>query len=594
MKKIKIKLNGKSFTCDAGQTVMGVARENGVDIPGLCGHPDFPMKGNCRLCVVEVKGARTLQTACTTAVADGMEVMTDTERVKKARNTNLELIYAEHIEKCPECIWRFQCPLLATAQKYGLKITTFKDRKGRRKIYRFANAVEIDGTQCVDCRNCVDACSQMQKINYLELAGKGADQEIIPTKNKKIECILCGQCTVHCPVSAAQEQQEWQGVEETLKDKKGKVMVVQFAPSVRVAIGEDFGLPYGRVVTENLVASLRALGFDYVFDVSFAADITTVVEAEELLERLSGATKEKIENLKSKIENPLPMITSCCPGWVNYLEIYHPELIPNLTTSRSPHIHGGGAIKTYWAEKMKIDPKKIVVVSVMPCTAKKYEVVRSELKINPADSFRGASGTRAVDRVITTRELSFLLKKNKIDLAKIKKSKADDPLGNYTGAGVIFGGSGGVMESALRTAHLLACGDKKSGACASRVDFKEVRGLSGVKEAKTEVGGKKLRVAVVSGIGYVEPVLENLKNYDYIEVMACPGGCIGGGGQPIPTTQGIREKRIAALYRADKGRKVRISYENKGVRDILGWIKKQGHEFEHSILHTTYKKREKY
>jgi len=590
MKKVKIKLNNKSITCNEGQSIMHVARENGIDIPGLCGHPDFPVKANCRLCVVEIKGMRTLQTSCSTIVADGMEISTETERVKKARNTNLELIYAEHIEKCPECIWRFQCPLLATAQKYGLKITTFKDRKGNRKIHKFANAVEIDGTQCIDCRNCVDACSLLQRINYLEITGKGADQEIAPTKDKNIGCILCGQCATHCPVSAAQEQQEWEPVENLLKNKNGKVVVAQFAPSIRVSVGEDFGLPYGKVMTEHVVAGLRALGFDHVFDVSFSADLTTIVEAEELLERLKAGgngrgeetpRKSQISNLKSQI----PMITSCCPGWVNYVEFYNPELIPNLTTARSPHIHGGGAIKTYWAEKMKIEEKNIVVVSIMPCTAKKYEATRPEMKIN---------GLFPVDFVLTTREFSFLMKKNKIDLAKLKKSKADDPLGEYSGAGVIFGGSGGVMESALRTAHFMACGGKKDGVCRERVEFKEVRGLLGVKEAVVDVAGKKLRVAVVNGIGNVRPVIGQLANYDYIEVMACPGGCIGGGGQPIPTTPEIRKKRIAALYRLDKGKKLRKSYENKGVAEILAWFKKQGHEFEHSVLHTNYKKRNKY
>jgi len=570
MKKIRIKINGKNISCEHGKTIFKIARENKIDIPGLCGHPDFCAKGNCRVCVVEVKGRKNLATSCSTCVEDGMEVKTETDRVKKARKMNLELIFAEHVEKCSDCIWRYECKLLKFADKYDISVAHFQDRKGNRKTYKFANAVEIDGTQCIDCRNCVDACSILQNINYLEIKGKGIDQEIVPTKDKKIHCILCGQCAVHCPVSAAQEQSHWEMVEKAIKDES-KIVVAQFAPSIRVSIGEDFGLPYGKIMTGHVVAGLKNLGFDYVFDVSFSADVTTIVEAEELLERVKQGGK-------------MPMITSCCPGWVNYLEIYHPKLIPHLTTSRSPQIHGGGMIKTYWAEKMNINPKNIVVVSVMPCTAKKYESSRKEMKIK---------NMFPVDYVITTREFSFMLKKNKINFPKLKTIKADNPLGEFSGGGVIFGGSGGVMESALRTAQYMVCGNSKSKICQKRIDFESVRGLAGVKEAIVPIADKKLRIAVVNGIGNVEPVLENLDKYDYVEVMACPGGCIGGGGQPIPTTQEIRKKRIEALYRLDKNKKVRRSYENKGALEILDWLGKNK-KLEHSVLHTKYKKRIKY
>lgn len=574
MKKIKIKLNGQTVFCDEGETIMKAARTAGINIPGLCGHPDLPIKANCRVCVVEISGRRNLTTSCSTRVCEGMEIFTESERVKRARNANLELIYAEHVEKCATCIWRFECRLLKFAEKYKLLITTFRDRKGKRKKYKFANAVEIDGTQCIDCRNCVDACSLLQNIHYLELDGKGVNQEVVPTRKKNIKCILCGQCAVHCPVSAAQEQAQWENVEGIIKNKakNGKVVIAQFAPAVRVSIGEDFGLPHGSVVTGQIVSGLRALGFDHVFDVNFSADITTIVEAGELLERIGKGGK-------------MPMITSCCPGWVNYAEIYHPEVLPHLTTSRSPHIHGGGVIKTYWAEKMGIKPKDIVVVSVMPCTAKKYEASRKEMTIN---------GLRPVDHVLTTREFSFMLKKNNIDLGKLKKDKADNPLGEYSGAAAIFGGSGGVMESALRTAHVMACGDKKSGICRSRIDYKAVRGLKGVKEATVAVAGKMLRVAIVNGIGNIEPVLEHKQKYDYIEVMTCPGGCIGGGGQPIPTCQEIRAKRLAALYEIDQKSKIRKSYGNKGALEILDWLKNGGYKLERSVLHTKYKKRTKY
>ena len=571
MKKIKIKINGKKINCEPGQTIFKVARDNKINIPGLCGHPDFCAKGNCRVCVVEIKGRKNLVTSCSTCAEDGMEIRSNTERVKKARNMNIELIFAEHIEKCSDCIWRYECNLLHFAEKYDISITKFQDRKGDRKIHKFANAVEIDGTQCIDCRNCVDACSLQQKINYLELKGKGVDQEVVPTKNKKIHCILCGQCAVHCPVSAAQEQSHWEMVEQAMNNKN-KIVVAQFAPSIRVSIGEDFGLPHGKIMTENIVAGLRRLGFKHVFDVNFGADITTIVEAEELLERV-------------KTGGTMPMFTSCCPAWVNYVEFYNPELIPSLTTARSPHIHIGGMIKTYWAEIMNINPRDIIVVSVMPCTAKKYEASRKEMKVN---------GMWPVDYVITTREFSFMMKKNKIDFPRLKKSKADNPLGEYSGAGAIYGASGGVMESALRTAQFMACESSKAKLCQARLEFKKVRGLDGIKEAEVDVAGKKVRVAVVNGIGNIDGVIENLDKYDYVEVMACKGGCIGGGGQPIPTTDEIRRKRIEAIYKHDKSRKIRKAHENKNVLKALSWLEKKGHRLEHQVLHTRYKRKNKY
>ncbi len=565
-KKIKIKINNEEIICSAEQTILEVAMENNIFIPSLCYHADFKPKANCRVCVVEIRGREKLATSCKTKVQDGMEIKTDTDRVRKARNLNIELIFAEHIEKCPTCVWRHNCKLLELADKYKIEITRFKDRKGKRKIYKFDNAVELDGTQCIDCRNCVDACSLLQKIDYLEIKGKGAEQEIVPTKDKKIVCINCGQCAVHCPVGAAQEQTHWEMVEKAIKDK-GKIVVAQFAPAIRVSIGEEFNLPYGKIVVDQMVAGARKLGFDYVFDVNFSADVTTMVEAEELISRI-------------KNKGVMPLMTSCCPAWVKYVEFYHPELIPNLTTSRSPHIQNGGIIKTYWAEKMNLKSKDIIVVSIMPCTAKKFESARPELKIN---------GQHPVDYVLTTREFAFMLKKDNVNITNIKKRKADSPMGEYSGAAAIYGGSGGVMESAVRTAEFMLGGSKKGELQDNKLNLKEVRGLDGVKEAVVDVAGKKLRVAVVNGIGNIESVIKNINNYDYVEVMACPGGCIGGGGQPIPTTDEIRKKRIEALYRLDKSKKIRKAHENKSAIEALKWLKEKG-KLEHQVLHTKYKK----
>jgi len=407
----------------------------------------------------------------------------------------------------------------------------------------------------------------MQNINYLEIKGKGCRQEIVPTKNKDSDCIYCGQCALHCPVAAAQEQYDWDKVEPLLK-KKNKIMIVQFAPSVRVTIGEEFALPYGAESSGKVVAGLKKLGFNYVFDVNFGADMTTVVEATELIERL---------NDKKAV---LPMITSCCPAWVKYVEYFRPDLIPNLTSSRSPQMHMAGVIKTYWAKKMKIRPQDIVVVSVMPCTAKKFECRREEMKID---------GMWPVDYVITTRELAFMLKKNNLDFKKLKPQVGDLVFNNGTGAAAIYGSSGGVMESALRTANAMICQGKKAKECPVSLEFKAVRGQADIKEATVNIAGTDLKVDVVSGIGHVGRVINNLKNYHYIEVMVCPGGCIGGGGQPIPTTKAIRKKRMDSLYAIDKTHKLRRAHENKEVMESLEWLEENN--LSHKILHTKYIKR---
>ncbi|MFH1233463.1 MAG: [Fe-Fe] hydrogenase large subunit C-terminal domain-containing protein [Patescibacteria group bacterium] len=583
MRKIKIKIDNQKIVCSLGQTIMQVAKNNGIDIPSLCNHPDFPTKANCRICLIEINGQAKLAPSCHVKAEDGMEIKTDTERVKKARDLNIELIFAEHIEKCPTCVWRVNCQLLNLAEKYKIEITRFKDRKKGRKIYKFANAIEIDGSQCIDCRNCLDACSLAQKINYLKLIGKGAEQEVSPVNTKKVDCIYCGQCAVHCPVGSAQEQTHWEMVEKALKDKN-KIVIAQFDPFTQVSIGEEFGLPYGKISSGQVVAGLRELGFNYVFNVNFGTDITAIVEAGELIKRLSKNKKLSGANL--------PMFTSHCPAWVKYVEFYHPEFIPNLTTAKSPHIYNGCIIKTYWAELLKIDPKKIIVASIMPCTAKKFEASRAELKIN---------NNWPVDYVLTIRELAWLFKKNRIEFGKLKNSLADNLFKDYSGATVVHNANGGVMESVLRAMQDSLGVNKKVGFCLNSLNFKNAKGLVGVKEAKIKITDKILRMAIVNGIGNIGPILDKAYfspltkgggGISLIEVMACLGGCSGGGGQSFPTTQAIIQERTKAMDKLNKNLKIRQTNKISETKQFFDWLKTKP-TLEHKILHSVYKKRKK-
>lgn len=546
---MELKINNKKVVASKGETILEVLRANGFDVPTLCHHPDLDVKANCRVCVVEVKGAKELKTACSTLAEDGMEILTESLRVKKARRINLELLFASHAERCSSCTLVYNCDLLRLATKHQVQIGRFKDRKLKRKTYQFSKAVEIDGTQCIDCQNCLEACNQVQKIDYLRLAGSGYNQEIVPNKDKTKACIYCGQCTLSCPVAAAQEQMAWPAVLKALSDKT-KIVVAQFAPAVRVTLGEEFGLPDGYNAEGQIYTALKKLGFKYVFDINFGADITTFVEAEELINRLKDP------------KAAFPMMTSCCPAWVSYVEFYHPELIPNLTTARSPQIHLAGAIKTYFAKHKKINPKNIVVVSIVPCTAKKHEAKRPEL------SFRGKP---LVDLVLTTRELAYVIKKQRLDFKHLLASEGQALFNQGSGAAAIYGASGGVMESALRSASALL-GDLKEPV----LELEAVRGLAGVKEASIKLAGKKIKVAVVNGIGNIDKVLGRLKKYHYVEVMSCPGGCLGGGGGPLRTTKAIKAKRLASLYAIDSKRPIRRAHENLAMRRYYDYVKKEG------------------
>lgn len=542
-KKIKIWIDQKPISCSPGQTILEVAQENKIDIPALCNHPDLKPSQSCRLCLVKIQGIKKLQTSCSVKVSPGMKITTKSPVIKKTIQTNLELLFAQHAQECDDCILRINCQLLALARKYKINLQRFTNRKKKSLVYQFGPSIIFDPSKCINCGNCVEICKK-QGINFLEVHDKDGFYNIKPSQKKNRDCIYCGQCVVHCPVGALEAVGEFEDTEKILKNKN-KIVVFQFAPSIRSSIGEEFNLPHGTVLTDKLTAGIRKLGADYVFDVCVGADFTTIEEVKELLKKIKQPSK-------------LPMFTSCCPAWVKYLEFYWPELIRHLTTARSPHIILGGLIKTFFAKKQGIDPKKISVVSVMPCVAKKYEIQRPELTIN---------GLRAVDHVITTRELAYLFAKYKIDLKKIKPECPDSPLGLPSGAGVIYGASGGVMESALRTACWQV--SKKR---LPKIEFKEVRGMQGVKKATVTLQGKKLKLAVVNGIANAKKLLEELKKdphtYDYIEVMACFGGCIGGGGQPVPTNSKIRAKRAQGLYQSDACKQVRTAHDNPAVQAV--------------------------
>ena len=567
MKNIKLKINGKEVEGVSGETVLQIARRNNIKIPAACYHSDLEPETSCRLCLVSIIGRRGLQTSCSVEIEEGMEVITDSEEIKKIRKTNLELIFSQHIEKCGTCVRNYHCRLLSLAKECGVKISEFKDRKGNFPKYQFGPSIIFDSSKCIDCHNCVAMCKK-QGVGFLNVEENGTFWEVAPSKDEKIDCIYCGQCLIHCPSGAFEEVNAIKDVEEAIGDEK-KFVVFQFAPSIRTSLGEEFGLDYGAVVTGKMIAGIRKLGVDRVFDVSVGADVTTIEEGGELIERL---TEKK----------GLPMFTSCCPSWVKFVELNYPEFIPNLTTVRSPQIILGGLTKTYLAEKENINPKNIIVVSVMPCTSKKFEAIREELYVD---------GMKPIDYVLTTRELGCLLKKNKINLAELKDEEPDGPWDKYTGAGVIYGATGGVTESALRTVY-----EKVTGKKLKQIEFKEVRGMDGCREATVKVGNIPVRIALINGLGNAKNLLERLKKepnlYDYVEVMTCPGGCVGGGGQPMPTDKEIRKKRALSLYDIDKEWGIRLAHESPVVKLLYDEFFKDKNII-HKICHTHYSPKQK-
>lgn len=534
MAQVTITINEKPYEAEEGAQLLKTLRAFGFTIPALCYHPDFEPEENCRLCLVSVDGK--IVTSCNATIKAGMKIFTDTEELHTLRRTNAELLIANY--EGPDA--DFQKTLLATiAEETGAKRKLFSPRKTDRKELHFGDILLYDLKKCVDCKNCVRACATqsvcavcMKKYGYEEEIGKRDDRY----------CVFCGQCLAHCPAGAITTDKTMYTTVRTLLTKKTDrpVMVAQIAPAVRAAIGEAFGLPPGSILTGKLVTALKKIGFDYVFDTAVTADLTTMEEAKELVRRLQ--TKEK-----------LPMFTSCCPGWVRYLGVYYPKLLPLLTSVHSPQIMMGGIIKWFWAKKMHIEKEHIHLVSIMPCLAKKWESSRPEFDID---------GVRRVDSVLTTVEIAALLKESGItDIMALDETPMDDPLGRPSGAGVIFGASGGVMVSALRTGYYMLTGKNPE-----LMAFDKITTLDGYKTMDVSAPGLTLHVAALDGLGNVPKIIPHLSEFDYIEVMACRGGCIGGGGQPTPVNDDIRKIRAQAIFGIDAHDTLRFAHENPAVK----------------------------
>ena len=577
---INLTIDGIAVSAPEGSTILEAAKLANINIPTLCYLKDVQQIGACRICLVEVKGARGLAAACVMPISEGMEVKTNTPTIRAQRKLNLELLLSNHNRECTSCVRSGNCELQALCTEYGVTEYPYDGIKNEAKVDDLSASIVRDNSKCISCRRCIAACNNIQKIGAIGASQRGFATTIgcaFERSLKDSPCINCGQCILACPVGALHEKDSIDAVWEALGNPDLHV-VVQPAPAVRASIGEEFGLPMGVAQTGKLAASLRRLGFDKVFDTDFAADLTIMEEGTELLERLADGNAA------------LPMITSCSPGWIKYCETFYPEFIPNLSSCKSPHEMMGAVIKSYYAEKNNIDPKNIYVVSVMPCTAKKFEAARPEL---------GNDGLQDVDAVLTVRELARMIKQAGIDFARLADEDFDEVLGDSTGAGVIFGATGGVMEAALRTVYEIV-----TGKTLEKVEFDAVRGTEGIKEAEIDLNGKTVRVAVAHSTGNAKKLLDAVKagekHYDFIEIMGCPGGCVTGGGQPIVNAKDlmyldVKALRAKALYDEDAGKALRKSHENPSVKKIYDeYFEKPGSHKSHELLHTTYVARKQY
>lgn len=577
MENVTIKINGVEVSAPAGSTILEAARYAGIEIPTLCYLKDINEIGACRMCVVEVKGARSLVAACVYPINPGMEVLTNTPAVQESRKKTLQLMLSNHERKCLSCVRSNNCELQTLCKELGVDDETYYDGyKPHYELDTSAAHMVRDNNKCILCRRCTAVCSKIQNIGVIGANERGFKTFIGSPFDMGLgetSCVSCGQCIAVCPVGAIYEKDNTQEVLDAINDPD-KFVAVQVAPAVRAALGEEFGYEMGTPVQGQMAAALRRLGFDKVFDTNFSADLTIMEEAHEFLDRVQNG-------------GVLPMITSCSPGWIKYCEHYFPDMTENLSSCKSPQQMFGATLKTYYAQKMGLDPKKIVSVSVMPCTAKKFEIGRDD---------QDAAGVPDVDISITTRELARLIKKAGLDFSKLPEEGFDDPLGEGTGAAVIFGATGGVMEAALRTAV-----ETLTGKELENVDFTEVRGVEGIKEATYNVAGMDVKVAVASGLGNAKILLDKVKageaDYHFIEIMGCPGGCVNGGGQPqvpskIRNVVDIRAERAKALYALDAGNPVRKSHENESIKKVYAeFFGEPGSHKAHEILHTSYVKR---
>ena len=574
---INLKINGMDVSVPEGSTILEACRSINIEIPTLCYMKEINAIGACRICVVEVKGARSLVTACVYPVNEGMEVFTNTPRVLNARKNTLKMILSTHNRSCLSCVRSGNCELQTLCTEYGIEDAGEFDGAFPEAIFDSSSAHMVrDNSKCILCRRCVAACKE-QQVGVIGANDRGFDTHISCAYDMnlaEVDCISCGQCIVNCPTGALHEKDNTAEVYEALADES-KYVVVQTAPAVRAALGEEFGMEIGTDVEGKMVAALRRLGFNKVFDTNTAADFTIIEESNELIDRVKNG-------------GALPLITSCSPGWIKYCEYHYPELLPNVSSCKSPQQMFGALTKTWYAEKNGIDPKDIVVVSVMPCTAKKFEIGRDD---------QSASGVADVDIAITTRELARMIKRMHINFTDLPDEQFDNPMGESTGAAVIFGATGGVMEAALRTAV-----ETITGETIADVDIKAVRGTEPVKVAEMKVGDLDVKVGVASGIKGAKELLERVKageNFTFIEIMGCPGGCVNGGGQPIqPTsvrqTVDIKAKRASALYNNDAAKAVRKSHENPLVKKVYEeYLEAPGSHKAHKILHTTYVDRSK-